>query len=261
MAVSGWWNTSYSIRRPLTFENVSNATIDAGSSFFVVLDVASLVALNKLRPDYEDLEVALYDDTIATPGWVYVERDVTDNGDGTVSVSFQAESNISDTDNYYLYYCNRSLRDMPVRIGTESQYATATKDNGAIMLTRPTEDWRDGVSVVVNARAAFPFYGNTATLKFATSSSGGIVEILTDSTAIPVLIDTYGHGSIYEYVVEYNNLDRHIIRMRVTGNKNPASSDWTVALPEILYPIFAKVTVGSEEIYSGLISLRTTVGS
>lgn len=272
MAVSGWWNESYSIRRPITLENTLGLPVSDGTYFFVVLDVADLVAKNKLRADYQDLEVALYDSEASTPGWVYVEHDFFVNSDGTLSIAFVAPKDFQSTDEYYLYYCNRTLQNVPVNnslgtffddSGILSDYErTATKNDGSIMLTRPTEDWKDGTSTVVNARAAFPFYGTYAKLKFTTSSSGGIVEVLTDTSAIPVLIDTHGSGSVYEYKVEYDTLDRHIIRMRATGNKNPSSSDWVITLPDIAYPFLVKVTIGSnEEIYPGLISFRTTVGS
>lgn len=259
-----WWNTSYSIRRNLKIDRTNDEEVIVGNPIYVLLDATTFFSSNKMRVDFEDLEVLYYDSTISTPSWTLLGREIQyDSETGIITVIFNALGYIKDIDqNYYIYYCNPSLKnqsDRPTYIS--SIYNTvATPTNGRIMFTRPTEDWQGGISNTVNARAAFTFWGKHAKVIFKTRTDGGLVEI--KSSLGTVFNDTYSNGEEdLSLVLEFPSVSKNTIRIRTTGDKNPTSNGFLVELKQIEFSQYVESTPLSEDIFSSSEAIRTLIGS
>lgn len=267
-----WWNASYSIRRNLNIVNTtSTGPIPEGNPIYIVLDFLKLNSLNKIRSDFDDLEVLFWDEEIATPAWTLLPREtIYDYNTGELTVVFNTvyEIQTEDTSNYFLYYTNPSLEgrialeDDSFRPEYESAiYAqVATPQNGGIMFSRPTEDWLDGVSLKNNARAAFAFYGSNISILFEKGSDRGIVEVSVDGEVIDSL-DTYSNITLQEYIYTLElDVAKHYVRFRVTGDKNPSSSDSIIKIVRIDYSKFFDATLDTEEIFSSNSSFTLVIG-
>lgn len=261
-----WWNSSYIIRKQLFLENPSQTAVSTSSPLYAVIDTTKLISLNKVRSDFEDVEVLYYDDSIATPSWTLLGRSIDYSAeDGTITISFNAVKDIEIADdNYYIYYCNARLLNQETRPTYISNVfsTVATVNSGGIMLTKPTEDWDGGVSQSVNARAAFNFYGKFVRVVFQGRKDGGFMEYVSKPSETPILIDTYSpDDSEISHETNFSTVEKQLIRMRVTDNKNPSASDSVVELKRIEYSKYTQVELGAEEIYPVSDGIRTTVGS
>lgn len=249
-----WWNTFYSIRRNLNIVNTSTYPIPAGNPIYAILDFTKLNSLNKIRDDFDDVEVLFWDYALATPSWTVLARDITfDALTGELIIVFNTVYEIStqDISNYYIYITNPSLREQDERPVYDSAiYAQiATPENGGIMFSRPNEDWLSGKSLETNARAAFTFYGTSATVVFEKGNDKGIVEMSIDGGE-PTFLDTYSN-TVSEYLETLDlDVSKHYVRFRVTGDKNPSSSGSEVKLIRIEYSKYFNATLDIEEIYS-----------
>lgn len=249
-----WWNTSYSIRRSLEIINTSTDPIPADNAIYLVLDFSKMNALNKVKDDFEDIEILFWDYGLATPAWTVLPRATSyDSSTGELIVLFNTVYEIATQDilNYYIYYTNPSLKDQVDRPGfAYSTYAqTATPQNGGIMFSRPTEDWLGGTSLKVNARAAFVFYGSNIGIVFNKGNNKGIVEVSIDGGFFQN-IDTYSNiDEEYLYELELT-VGKHYVRFRVTGDKNPSSSDSIIEIVQINYSRYLNATQGVEQIFS-----------
>ncbi|MFZ5785221.1 MAG: hypothetical protein ACOY3Y_02160, partial [Acidobacteriota bacterium] len=100
---TGWWNTSYASRRPLTISNGAASQLPTGYSVVAVLDTQSLVAAGKLLASGNDLRV------VRTVGTSHVELDRRLVGMGTTQtrIWFKTTAPITTTDaTYFLYHGN-----------------------------------------------------------------------------------------------------------------------------------------------------------
>lgn len=259
-----WWNTSYSIRKQLNIDVTDKASIAIGDPLYVVLDSAKLLSLNKIRGDFEDVEIVYWDYNAASPSWTLLARDIEYNSQlQTFSIAFNAVNDIATTDSgYYMHYCNASLNTQPTRpTYSAATYSTvATPQNGGIMFTKPLEDWDDGVSRYQNARAAFSFYGKRAKLIFQGRSDGGIVELNANFTT-STFQDTYSNSQEeITMTYDFDAIEKVTLRMRVTGDKNPTSNGSVIELKRVEYSRYIESEIFPEEIYSSSNGIKTTIG-
>ncbi len=108
-----WWNTSYSLRRSLEIVNAFETPIPENNPVYAILSLSQMISLNKIRDDYDDIEVLFYDDQGATPTWTQLPRVVSEGGNDTLVIAFNTvyEIDEEDTSHYYLYYTNPSLKN------------------------------------------------------------------------------------------------------------------------------------------------------
>lgn len=250
-----WWNVNYPIRRNIEIDISSSVPIEEGHPIYLDYAPDNLVELNKLREDFEDLEVLFYNSELATPTWTQLGRDVSINPDDNILITFNAVERIeTQNSEYYLYMGNYALSGVVARPAYESALyvIVATPDNNqGLMFSRPTEDWDNGVSDMVNARATLAFAGINMRMTVEKGPNRGILEVRLD-TNTPIYIDTYSATVSESIVYELSNLDpgRHYIRMRVTGNKAPSSIGHSIKLISMSYSRYVSGTDLGEEFYS-----------
>lgn len=263
-----WWNSRYSIRKNIVIKNEGTSSISSNSPIYVKLDFIKMQGQNKIRDDFEDVEILFWNDAIATPAWTLISRDVEydgDTGELTVIFNTQAEIDLEEENNkYYLYFCNPNLKNIEERpVYSSAEYSQeATPESNDIMFTRPTEDWTSGQSLVNNARAAFAFYGRKAKVYFETGEDHGVLALKVD-TEDEQLVDTYASvtSETLIYTLEASAVQRHYIRFRATGSKNPSSTDSSVKITKVLFSKYTEASLDIEEIYSTQDSLTILVGS
>lgn len=258
-----WWNTSYSIRKKIAIDLSDTVGVSSGDPLYVTIDRPNLLLLNKIRSDFEDIEIVYWNEDTLT--WSVLGRDIEYNSQrGYFTVVFNTIIDIQTINNdYYIYYCNPSLKDQAVRpTYIPSTFSTiATPTNGGIMFTKPTEDWDGGVSKYPNSRAAFSFYGKNVKFIFQGRSDGGIVDIKTPTLASQ-FYDTYSNSEEdIEIIYQFNDVEKNTIRLRATGDKNPTSNGFVIELKRIEYSRYTEINVSSEEIYSISDSIKTMIGS
>lgn len=132
-----------------------------------------------------------------------------------------------------------------VRLGTQwTQVAMSGASGGTVHASR-----------TVDAKAYFAFRGDQVTITLRTGPDSGIAQIFLDRATMPAaVVDLYAAnpGSLSR---TFSNLappggvlqDRHHIRVRVTGSKNPASSSTWVRVDSIAAPSTANLANGRLE--------------
>lgn len=260
-----WWNVSYSFRRKLLIEAPKFVT--AGSPIHVGIVYETYLASNKLREDFQDIIVVRHVES-ATPSSNAIPCSYSqDEVRGILRIVFNAEQSfIGLEESYYLYFNNPRLANEPsVGVFTDSDYAiiATPSDYGSdLTFSRPNEDWVDGSSSMINARAALMFTGSHARLKLVTGPDKGIVELRLDSDDL-IYINTY--SQIEQTTIVYTTPDidigKHYIRLRVTGEKSPPSDNYIVEMHSFEYSNYLEAFTLGEEIYSEKGVLRTIVGS
>lgn len=280
MALS-WWNSSYPIRRSINIVNNGIDILAAGSPVYIELDFIALQNLKKVRDDFEDIEILYWSSAVnsaspnlgmgSTPigeaplgegsfedpsNWVLLARTAEYNATtGGLTIIFNTVEDIAvkDLDSYYIYMCNVTLRNQEVRpFYTSSEFSKiATPANDGIMFTKPTEEWTNGVSKEVNARAAFTFRGKNARFIFEYGPNRGIFELRVNNGS-PILIDTFDDTTTNTVAYTATNLSvgKQYIRIRATGNKNPSSSSDVIKIVQVEYSNYVLATLDPEEISS-----------
>lgn len=264
-----WWNANYSIRKNIKISNSLANPIAEDSPIYIQIDFTKLILQNKVREDFEDIEIAYWNSLSATPSWIHLAREIEYDGvTGQITVIFNCQKTIGiggiEVD-YYVYMCNPRLRNQPTRPAyVSSEYSQlATPSIGGVTFTRPTEDWKNGISLVDNARAAFSFYGKKAKINLGYGPDRGIVELRVDDSD-PVFIDTF--STLEQTILAYTTIDlqveKHYVRLRVTGDKNPTAIDSIIELKTIEFSRYVEAEVILlEEIYSTNEPVRTMLGS
>lgn len=259
-----WWNSKYFIRRNITFKPDSGTVIEAGYPLFVRYDYVTLINSNKLRSDLADIQVLYIDRNLATPSWVPIPRNVylADTG---VYIQFNAVEKITTPSlEYYVYMGNPTLSNTPVvdqYVPADYIIDTSAASGLGLTYTRPNDDWVNGISQTVNAKATFVFYGVKARLAVQCGPDRGIIEIQVDNNA-PFLYDCYRTTESQEYAWTASNLllGKHYVRMRATGDKNPSSSDSQIEIVKFMYSRYTQGIDGGEEIYYVNPPMRILVG-
>lgn len=134
-------------------------------------------------------------------------------------------------------------------------------DSARFTVTRPTEDWVDGLSKKQNAGAAFIYSGGGSVLRYEAGPDRGILKIVTNGETST--LDTY--ASSYQYKLLYFDDDisseyGFTHNFFVTGDKSPSSSDASIRLDRMLYTHYELTDLGSEELFDGGNSRRYVIG-
>lgn len=252
-----WWNSSYLFRRRIKVTPSPFRAVEAGYPISVDLDYQAYLTLKKIRPDYLDLEVVHinrnYD--FAPAVLERVPYKVIQNPDTLeLRIVFNAVERIdSENLDYAIYYYNPTLSDSePPLEFTESDYIiseTPANYNFGLTFSRPNEDWKMGFSDVVNARLALSFYGRNALLKVEKGPDRGVLELRLDEES-PILIDTYNQTYVDSiiYVTENLNVDDHMIRVRVTGDKSASSQGYGIQFSSFDYSFHVDNQLQIEEV-------------
>jgi len=266
MTVNSWWNISYPVRRKLKITPKAGTVIGESHPIYVSYENDDLITFNKVREDFQDLEVVHYNGSNSEDLWTRLSREVVfDSEENTISVVFNAVEQISlENENYYIYMSNNNLHDFSQRPQYESSayIITATPDNNlGFMFSRPTEHWDNGVSEITNAKATLVFEGINVKMKVEKGPDRGILEVKLDNEAAQY-VDTYSSIESEEFVYEKNNLDRqkHYLRLRLTGNKSPSSTGTKVSIISASYSKYTEAIDQGEEFYSLTGSTSLLVG-
>jgi hypothetical protein len=261
MTVTWWDYTNYPLRRNILVTPPIGDTILAGHPLYYSLPYTPFLALNKIRPDFEDIEVGYWNGST----WQVVARDIEYGAEfDEIIISFNAVTDISTTNSgYYIYMSNLNLLAPPTRpVYTSAQYAievTPTEGVG-LMLSRPTEDWNGGESITADARAALSFTGKDARLVMEKGPDRGILELQIDGGWEQ--IDTYASTTqeAIVYTTSDLDIDKHYIRIRATGSKNPSSTGTTIKIVKFEYSRYIAATTIAEELNTELTPILTIVG-
>lgn len=259
-----WWNGKYFIRRQLSFTSDTGSTIPAGYPLYVQFDYVTLINSFKVRSDFADLQVLYWDSTLATPAWQLLGRDVSIVG-ANIVIKFNTVKAITlPESNYYVYMGNSSLLTAPTTpTYTSADYVidTSTASGLGLTFTRPTEDWENGLSQVVDAKATFAFSGISARIVMEMGPDHGIMQLKVDSND-PIFIDTF--AATTSQVIVYTASDlivgKHYFRMQATNEKNPASTNNQIKIIKVQYSKFTEGIDQGEEIYSTSTPIRIVVG-
>ena len=263
MATSWWENAvgakNYAFRRNLKI--VPDGTIYAGYPLFVKFPYTTLLNANKIRPDFQDIEVLYLG---ANDVWQILPKQITLDGDN-ILINFNAVADITTTNTkYYVYMTNLNLRNKPtVGTYTSAKYVIDTSVNGyGLTFTNPTEDWLNNESKVVNAKASFSLYGVDARVTVQQGPDHGILELTLDDND-PILIDTYNSTDLNSVIYTTSDLTigQHYLRFRVTGNKSAYSTGNSIKLVKVEYSKYTECIDLGEEINPTNSSVRITIGS
>lgn len=262
---NSWWNTNYPIKRNLKITPQNNQPILAGHPIFCFFDKDQLLTLNKIRENFEDLEVIFSYGSTATPTFMRLAREVTyDSNSDIISIVFNAVNQIeTENTSYSLYMANNTLTGFTLRPDYSSSLyiiSVTPQDPLGIMFSKPGEDWVNGVSSLRGARATLGFLGINVRITLEKGPDKGILEIKLDDDS--TFIDCYSPTTQNEIVFESNNLSKqkHYLRMIVNGNKSPNSSGNTIKIVSIEYSKFIEAIDQGEDFYSLTGPINAIVG-
>lgn len=296
-----WWNSNYKIRRKLHITPTGTQSDYYGT--FKLPPVNPLNRDFKIRvTDSEDLEVIAKG---SESNFVVLPREIeikeTANNI-SIDVNFKLPEELSKGNyEYYLYYTNPRLLEAPEfrpsylgnffekpgDIGLfESDTSELPLEDPEVIaeltydrldqeafpgssfnytVTRPSQDWKNGISNIVGARAQFYFYGSSFRIYGIKSNIGGIadIKVYRDELVDQLEVDTYDADMFEDILYEYisSDYDKLSVVITVTGNKNPASSGTLIQLTKAKYRGFALCELGKEEIYESDLALRFYIGS
>lgn len=192
------------------------------------------VVRGKMRADLSDVVIA-YGTNDTPREWIVLPAQVTSDGTNVV-VNFPLAADLPDgvttSSNYYIYYGNRT--DL-IFAATPSSYVpidwpilVAYGDPG-VSYTRPGEHWRTGISNVKHAKATLRFDGIKIRIIANTGPANGIAQVQIDDGPW-VDVDQYSVSDQQAVEVFSQDLEvgRHVIRVQVSGRKNPSSTGTTV---------------------------------
>ncbi len=261
--MSTWWNQNYLFRRAIKII----PKVSAGHPVHIIFSRAKYLSLNKMRSDNNDLEI-VYSLDAATPSThtVIPFKDISAPAAEYAELVFNVVDDIATTSyDYYLYFNNPALTSQPVSgVFVESDYVislTPVQYTSNLTFSRPTEDWDIGFSDRVNARAALTFIGPYARFRVEKGPDRGIIEVILDNNP-PSYVDTYNYETKIEtaYVTSGLDLTQHYLRLRVTGDKHPSSSNYGVKLVSFDFSNYVQGELLEEEILSTALPVRIIVG-
>lgn len=257
-----WWNSNYKYRRKISISS-EGETIPAGSPVSIGIKGASLIGLGKARSDLADIVPMYNSGTDVSPTWIVLNRLLSyDAVADVVSITFYTGAQFTGvaSNKYFIYMGAPSASSPPSPTGPAANPfpITATANDFSISYTRPEEEWKNGASNVQGARAAFSFKGSNFRLKVNKTPDGGIVRVTDDIGATPniFLYDTYSNVSTTAYIYNVTSVADpnliHTIRLYVTGDKAPSSTNTFVRIAGVEYSKYVKPTLEVEETYSTL---------
>jgi hypothetical protein len=253
-----WWNSAYSVRRNLEIV----APPDGLPKYHPITAYISKDAYSqgKLQSDLKDLEV-LYLVSTVPDVWLRLPR-VIDNVSNYYRIRFLLQSELDEdeaSNDYFIYYSN-PFRDTVYSLGSPYVYTSSELDwplevvysNSLISYTKPGEHWSAGQSSISDAKASFQFYGPQVRVVMDKGPAFGIIEIQIDSEPWQK-IDLYNQTLLESSIVFSTSQlsdGLHQIRIKVLGQKNPASSSTNVKLKSIQFKKHSLAKDLKEEQYS-----------
>lgn len=242
-----WWTRVFPYRRRLPVQALTE-TVPIGHpvDVFVPLDVTQ--GQGKVREDLADVEVVYMD---GAGQWRRLGRDVAIVGDA-MRVRFLTWDPIpaGEEAEYFLHYGAPGSEGVGRPAFVDNQWAIVeSHDGGRISFTRPTEDWRDGVSQRRGAQAALEFAGTSVRIVGVRSPDGGIAEVQLDGGPWES-VDFFSITPVTEQVFAATDLSpgHHKIRIRAAGRANPGSRGHEVQVMQMAYLTDVSVLPEKEEI-------------
>jgi hypothetical protein len=296
--VAPWWNSSFKIRRELTvpastFTTDAHLLVQLGDGFVdsfkartdlqdievVYWDgatqnvVASLAEIqSNEEEDFLNVQFARHTNqtTASTNYYLYMTNQSLRGINYLrpilpVAQGFYIKPGIPNA-----YYTSQldTISDTPIPTypgpyGSSIYYAQEAipGDSSRFTVTRPTEDWVDGVSSKQNAAAAFIYSGGGCALRYESGPDRGTLKIVTNG--ITTFLDTYSNS--YQYQLYYFEDDisseyGFTHSFFVTGDKSPSSSGTSIKLDRMLYTHYDLAELGSEELFDGGDIRRYVIG-
>lgn len=254
-----WWNKFYGARRNLRITATPDGlTVGHPITAFVPKNIS---LQGKVQNDFKDLEVLRLVSTVPDV-WERLPRTI-ESLSTHYRVRFLLKDLLKDnesTDKYYIYYSN-PFRNTPYPLGNPYKYDSSELDwpisieysDSLISYTRPGEHWNSGKSEISGAKATMQFYGPQVRIFMDTGPDCGQIEVQVDTRSWEK-IDLYKSASAANSLV-YNASQlgdgMHEIRVKVLGQKNPASSSASVRLRSIQYKKHSVAQDLGEEQYIG----------
>lgn len=251
-----WWNGKYLLRRRVEIEAYAG-DIPAGEDISVPLDIEQFIDMNKVRSDFEDIEV-LYqsDDDLATPPatptYIVMSRKVDLN-----SVTFPLQVDIEKGDvssgEYWIYYGNPERINAPLRSAyIDNPWPIQVEaDNDQITYTRPGEHWVDGRSSIPNAKATFNFTGSNIRLISEYGPNQGKMNVAIDDVVVQT-VDLFYPTTVTQVAFSIQGLlDKdHKIQVFATNEKSPQSIGYEVNISRFEYAESYHSTDGGEDYFA-----------
>lgn len=249
-----WWNNNYLFRR-----NLNLSILDPiPANHPVELNLSSNLLpgyLNKVRSDLQDISIIYTYNNVATPiQFPLLTQCILIDDKIQIKFNTFEQLDTSNNTNYTLYYGFQNVPthatpnftdfdDWPISLPSVSPKVT---------YRLPNEEWHNGISTKVGAKATFVFSGTAVKLTAETGMSNGIAAIQIDDNPI-VYVDFYRNGQTeLSSFSPFTNLtsDYHTLRIVNTGNKNGSSSDSIIAIDSFQYMGYVLVQDLGEEVNS-----------
>lgn len=246
-----WWDKNWVYRRILQVQpNAEGFEVDHP---LVATISKSLMQQGKIRPDGADIEVLHLVNQIPET-WEILPKKV-DILDSYIDVYWPNHVTVpADTilkDTYYIYYGNPKLLNTPEQIeyfppDWPVQYS---HDSGKLTYTRPGQHWEDGIALENDAKATLKFYGSKVRVVADIGPQYGIAEIQIDDGEWQQVDQYYPEELEAEEIFTQTNLsiDYHYIRIRRSGRKNAAATDYLINIKSIDYQRHNNVANVGEE--------------
>ena len=247
-----WWDDRFPYRRPLMIAAPPTG-LEAGHPVTVVLS-SGLVTRGKVQDDFDDIQIAQIT-SYAPERWRVLSRKVENTPAGIVVTFDTKEAMLSDAVSereYFVHYGFKASTGIPLtKTYVENPYPIEIAfDDAGISYTRPDNHWKDGVSAISQAKATFVFYGDQVRLYSDKGPNYGIAEIQIDDEDWQ-MVDLYASADAADEIVfERAGLDdmKHTLRVRVSGEKNSASTLNTINVKKITYRKYVVITNPQEEL-------------
>lgn len=251
-----WWDNFYPYRRPLRI-----ASPPTGVERYHPVTIAlssELIRQGKVRSDLRDIEVVQL--ISASPErWKPLSKEVISTDSGLTihfNLPIAMEPNAVSYYEYFLYYGKKSTN-----IGMTRQYVydpyplVVQKDDAGITYTKPDTHWVDGEAQIIGAKATFAFYGDQIKVYANTGDNYGIVEVQIDDEewSLVDLFSSVDQSAMAVYSREGLSSGKHVLRYRVSGEKNSSSSSVRINLDSITYRKKIEAESNIEEVDNRLV--------
>lgn len=251
-----WWDDNYLYRRVTSLELLP-VPVPIGHKISFSMP-KSTDRQGKVRTDQEDIEVLW----LASQGpdlWQVLGRTVASRSYDYL-IEFALPYELADgelMDDIFVYYGNPGLIGIPPRppaVVSDWPLSVAYNSN-EVTYTKPGTEWSSGYSDSRLAKATLTFWGPQVRLYTPKGGAYGIAEIQIDEDDWQ-LVDLYSNVEIASTVV-FTATDlgegSHTIRVRVSGEKNPAASTIGIQIDKLEYRLHTQAIDIIEEQNSRLL--------
>lgn len=253
---SDWWNNNYAFRNLITI-TPNYETIPSTHHVEFSFDKSYMDQSVKCLSDYSDIIVVYQNNEYIYPVPTNVEYD-----ENFVYVSFLPEQDIETVNaNYYVYYGNLKQSNLYAKetFPDLDWPLTSSYQERAISYVRPGDLWIDGTSSTAGASASITLPIKAVRIFCNKSKDSGILQVSIDGgewvsydlfNPTDVTSGVFSTTSLEPSVDEDGNTDYyHRINMRISQEKNPASSGHKVSFYRVDYKLDFDVSISTEEVY------------